>query len=60
MKEKNANQKLYVNFAKFFKDAIYLFCCQRQLKNILENYRFYRKSGNDAYRRGGDDVIASL
>ena len=49
--EKKANQQLYLN-KRFFGDVIYLFCCQGHLKHFLENYGFYRKSGNDAYSTG--------
>ena len=35
----------YMQIKRFF------FCCQGNLKHFLENYRFCRKSGNDAYSK---------
>ena len=42
----------YMEIRRFFKDVIYLFCFQKHLKQFLENYRLYRKSGDDVYSRG--------
>ena len=40
---------IYVQIKEFFKDVMYLFCCQGHLIFFLENYLFSRKSENDAY-----------
>ena len=39
----------------FFKDAIYLFCCQGHLKHCLENSQFCRKPENDVGCEGGGE-----
>ena len=55
----------YKEIKLFLKDAIYLFCCQGHLKQFLENYRFCRKSENDAYswgcgRRDGHVICVNI
>ena len=48
----------YTSIKWFFKDVIYLFCCQGHLKQFLENYQLCQKSGNNTYSAGwGGHVI---
>ena len=42
----------YIQIKRFFKDVVYLFCCQGHLKNFLESYWFSQKSGSGAYSSG--------
>ena len=54
---KRKERKLTSNWMwikRFFKDVIYLFCCQEYLKHFLKNNRFRQKSGNDACSGNGE------
>ena len=51
--KKLTNNYLYIK--QFLRDVVYIFCCHGHLKHSLKNYRFCRKSGNDAYSRGLGD-----
>ena len=51
---------VYMLIQRFIKDVIDLFCCQGYLKHFLKDYRFWRKSGNDAYNRSGGGMSCYL